>query len=102
MDSDPRRHDVERKRSHPPSEHGCVRNRPHSLIRSRRVGWLYLHLRTRERLRFSVRTIIADDSRIMRKVLARISREVGNEPVAEASNGPEAVELCREHKPDLV
>lgn len=49
-----------------------------------------------------MKTIIADDSRIMRKVLVRICREVGNDPIAEATNGPDAVELCRQHKPDLV
>ena len=49
-----------------------------------------------------MKTIIADDSRIMRKVLSSISREVGNDPIAEAANGPEAVELCRKYKPDLV
>ena len=51
-----------------------------------------------------VRAILADDERLMREQLRGRLTEVWPELeiVAEAKNGLEAVELVREHKPDLV
>ena len=50
------------------------------------------------------RALIADDERLMREQLRARLLEVWPELdiVAEAKNGLEAVELVREHKPDLV
>jgi len=51
-----------------------------------------------------IRAILADDERLMREQLRARLAEVWPELeiVAEAKNGLEAVELTREHKPDLV
>lgn len=51
-----------------------------------------------------VRAVLADDERLMREQLRSRLTEVWPELdiVAEAKNGLEAVELTREHKPDLV
>lgn len=51
-----------------------------------------------------VRAILADDERLMREQLRSRLAEVWPdlEIVAEAKNGLEAVELVREHRPDLV
>ncbi len=52
----------------------------------------------------TVRAVLADDERLMREQLRARLNEVWPELeiVAEAKNGIEAVELTREHKPDLV
>jgi DNA-binding LytR/AlgR family response regulator len=51
-----------------------------------------------------IRAVLADDERLMREQLRSRLGEVWPELdiVAEAKNGLEAVELVREHKPDLV
>ena len=51
-----------------------------------------------------VRAVLADDERLMREQLRARLNEVWPELeiVAEAKNGIEAVELTKEHKPDLV
>ena len=51
-----------------------------------------------------IRAVLADDERLMREQLRGRLTEVWPELdiVAEAKNGLEAVELVREHKPDLV
>src|SRR6218665_2772166 len=51
-----------------------------------------------------VRAVLADDERLMREQLRTRLTEVWPDLdiVAEAKNGLEAVELVREHKPDLV
>jgi len=51
-----------------------------------------------------IRAVLADDERLMREQLRARLAEVWPELeiVAEAKNGIEAVELTREHKPDLV
>ena len=48
--------------------------------------------------------MVADDERLMREQLCHRLREVcpGLEIVAEARNGREAVDLTREHAPDVV
>ncbi|MFM7555535.1 MAG: LytR/AlgR family response regulator transcription factor [Verrucomicrobiota bacterium] len=51
-----------------------------------------------------LRAVVADDERLMREQLRHRLREVcpGLEIVAEARNGREAVDLTREHAPDVV
>ncbi|HLO93133.1 MAG TPA: LytTR family DNA-binding domain-containing protein [Burkholderiaceae bacterium] len=51
-----------------------------------------------------IRAVLADDERLMREQLRSRLMEAWPELeiVAEAKNGLEAVELCREHRPDLV
>ena len=46
--------------------------------------------------------LIADDSVLMRRNLKNILKQAGYNVVAEAANGKEAVELYRQHRPDLV
>ena len=51
-----------------------------------------------------VRAVLADDERLMREQLRKRLHEIWPELeiVAEAKNGQEAVDLTREHQPDLV
>jgi len=49
-----------------------------------------------------LRIIIADNESIIRMDLKEMLEEAGHTIVAEASNGAKAVELVREHQPDLV
>lgn len=46
--------------------------------------------------------VIADDEPITRMDLCEILSEAGYNVVGEASDGFDAVEICRKHKPDLV
>jgi AmiR/NasT family two-component response regulator len=48
------------------------------------------------------RVLIAEDEALIRLDLAEMLDEAGYEVVAQASNGEEAVERAREHRPDLV
>ena len=48
------------------------------------------------------RVLIAEDEALIRLDLAEMLAEAGYEVVAQASNGEEAVERAREHRPDLV
>jgi len=50
----------------------------------------------------SLRIIIADNESIIRMDLKEMLEEAGHTIVAEASNGAKAVDLVREHRPDLV
>lgn len=51
----------------------------------------------------SIRILIADDHAIVRKGLRTlITHEPGLELVAEASNGLEAIDLARQHQPDVI
>ena len=50
----------------------------------------------------SVRVVIAEDEAIVRLDLKEILEEEGYEVVGETGRGDEAVELVREHKPDLA
>ncbi|MBV8124656.1 MAG: response regulator transcription factor [Burkholderiaceae bacterium] len=54
--------------------------------------------------RAPVRAVLADDERLMREQLRKRLNEIwpGLEIVAEAKNGQEAVDLTREHQPDIV
>ncbi len=49
-----------------------------------------------------LRVVVAEDEAIIRLDLAEMLGEVGYEVVGQASNGEQAVELTREHRPDLV
>ena len=49
-----------------------------------------------------LRVVVAEDEAIIRLDLAEMLGEVGYEVVGQASNGEQAVELTREHHPDLV
>lgn len=49
-----------------------------------------------------LRIIIADDDPLARCVVRNAMRDAGVVVVAEASNGREAVELARQHRPDVV
>lgn len=48
------------------------------------------------------KVLIADDALFMRNLLKDILERAGLQVVAEATNGKEAVDLYREHRPDLV
>ena len=48
------------------------------------------------------RVVIADDDFLLREGLASLLRESGFEIVGQAGDGPELVELVREHRPDLA
>ena len=46
--------------------------------------------------------LVVDDTRFMRLLLTDILRKNGFENIYEASNGLEAIELYKRHRPDLV
>lgn len=48
------------------------------------------------------RAVVADDDAFARRAMAELLRQGGIVVVAEATNGAEAIELTREHRPDLV
>lgn len=48
------------------------------------------------------RCLVADDSLFARKNISQVICSMGGEVVAEASNGAEALELFKQHSPDLV
>lgn len=48
------------------------------------------------------RILVCDDSAFMRMMLKRVLVENGHEVVGEAGDGMEAVQLYRQHKPDLI
>lgn len=48
------------------------------------------------------RLLIVDDAMIMRKMIRDVAEAAGWVVVAEASDGQQAVDLYREHQPDLV
>ena len=49
-----------------------------------------------------IRIIIADDEPVTKMDLRELLSSAGYEVVAEASDGLDAVELCRQHHPDLI
>ena len=55
-----------------------------------------------ERGKSRPRAVVADDSPAARRLLGAILREAGFEIVAEAGDGGEAVELVRQHRPELT
>lgn len=50
----------------------------------------------------SYKIVIADDEPITRMDIREILEDAGYEVLGEASDGFDAVEMCRKHKPDLV
>lgn len=48
------------------------------------------------------RVVIADDSAFMRRLISDVLTRGGMEVVAIAANGREAIQACREHKPDVL
>jgi response regulator NasT len=46
--------------------------------------------------------LIADDEHLVASGLAVNLRELGYQVIGPASDGDEAIELCREHRPDLA
>lgn len=48
------------------------------------------------------RILVCDDSAFMRMVLKKVLIDNGHEIVGEAGDGMEAVQLYRQHKPDLT
>ncbi len=49
-----------------------------------------------------IRILVAEDEAIIRMDLVEMLEEAGYEVIAQASNGAEAVELAKEHLPDLA
>ena len=50
----------------------------------------------------TTRVIVAEDEAVIRMDLVEMLKELGYDVVAEAFNGERAVELVREHRPDLA
>ncbi len=48
------------------------------------------------------RVVVADDSAFMRRLISDVLKRDGMEVVAEAANGREAIEACRQHEPDVL
>lgn len=46
--------------------------------------------------------VVADDEPVLRKVLTAFLRRAGVQVLAEVENGQEALEACREHRPDVL
>ena len=53
-------------------------------------------------LRPARRVVVAEDETLIRLDIVEMLQDAGYEVVAEADNGQRAVELAREHRPDLV
>ena len=49
-----------------------------------------------------IRILVAEDEALIRMDLVEMLTESGYEVIAQASNGAEAIELAKEHKPDLA
>lgn len=49
-----------------------------------------------------LKVLVVDDSKIIRETLNKQLRWLGHEVVANASSGREAVDMYKEHRPDLV
>lgn len=50
----------------------------------------------------NTRVVIADDSAFMRRLIGDVLTRAGMDVVAIVANGREAIEACREHKPDVL
>ena len=48
------------------------------------------------------RVVVADDSAFMRRLISDVLTRDGMRVVAEAANGREAIDACREYKPDVL
>lgn len=51
---------------------------------------------------FKLKALIADDSKVMRKILKGILEKENFEVVGEAANGDEAIEFCKANQPNLL
>ena len=49
-----------------------------------------------------MRVLIVDDESLIRMDLRDIIESYGHEVVAEGTNGVEAIQLCKQHKPDII
>ena len=50
----------------------------------------------------TIRILVAEDEALIRMDLVEMLTESGYEVIAQATNGAEAIELAKEHKPDLA
>ena len=50
----------------------------------------------------AIRILVAEDEALIRMDLVEMLTESGYHVVAQATNGAEAIELAKEHKPDLA
>ena len=55
-----------------------------------------------ERMHTPVRIVVAEDEALIRMDLIEMLNEAGYQVIAQASDGAQAIELVREHKPDLA
>lgn len=55
-----------------------------------------------ERMHTPVRIVVAEDEALIRMDLIEMLNEAGYEVIAQASDGAQAIELVKEHKPDLA
>ncbi len=53
-------------------------------------------------MKTGLRIVVADDEPDIRQYFQKILPRLGHKVIAAGKNGTELVELCREHKPDLV
>ena len=51
---------------------------------------------------FKLKALIADDSRLIRKMLKDILEKENFEVVGEAANGDEALQMCQQHMPNIL
>ena len=51
---------------------------------------------------FKLKALIADDSRLMRKILKDILQKENFDVIGEAENGDQALELCHQFMPNLL
>jgi two-component system, response regulator PdtaR len=57
---------------------------------------------TEKELPTSLSVVVVDDEPLMVELLSRTLKDLGHETVATGSDGLEAVELARKHRPDLI
>jgi len=50
----------------------------------------------------TIKAMVVDDAAFMRLMIRNILEASGHQVIAEASNGKQAVELYKQHRPDLV
>lgn len=53
-------------------------------------------------LREAPRVVVADDSAFMRRLISDVLARDGMDVVAEAANGREAIDACRQHQPEVL
>ena len=70
--------------------------------RRRPRGRVHHHLAENRAMKRGMRIAVADDEPDVRDYFRRMLPRLGHDVVGGAANGRELVELCREHKPDLI